>query len=303
MSDKLHHLVKELKKNIRMPFFLRPFRRRVEEAFDILAQTQAGKSLLLNIGGAPKEINIRLLSSNDAGSYNGSTKKLTLNGFLLKKSEKENLVCTIGHELFHKMLHEQKMGLYKKKMSPSQIITLEILNEASATAFEKALLMETFPEKARQDRDLSVAFQIFEKTKKENGLQTAHKKTQAFLVKALLTKEFSPVRYFDWLGSYLHLACLYTKFSFVHDGDRVSYEGNNKSYQAVLNRYTQMYHPFLKTTDLDKDIVSVDADVEKDIQQFTDAIRRFKTERPKGVPDTKQTRIQAILKTKTLARD
>jgi len=302
MHKNLHHLVKKLKKNIQMPFYLRPFRKRVEKAIDTLAQTQAGKDLLMHIGDVPKEINIRLLSSNDAGSYNGSTKKLTLNGVLLKKSEKENLVCTMGHELFHKMLYDQKMGLYKKKMSPSQIITLEILNEASATAFEKALLMETFPEKARQDRDLSVAFQIFEKTKKENGLQTAHKKTQAFLVKALLTEELLPVRYFDWLGSYLHLACLYTKFSFVHDGDRVSYEGNHKSYQTILNRYTQMYHPFLKVTDLDRDIISSDEDVEKDVQQFTDAIRRFKTERPKGVPDTKQTRIQAIIRTRGLDR-
>ena len=90
MHKNLHHLVKKLKKNIQMPFYLRPFRKRVEEAIDILAQTQAGKDLLMHIGDVPKEINIRLLSSNDAGSYNGSTKKLTLNGVLLKKSEKEN---------------------------------------------------------------------------------------------------------------------------------------------------------------------------------------------------------------------
>ena len=302
MSENLYRLVKELKKNIRMPFYLRPFRRRLEEAIDTLAQTQAGKSLLMNIGGAPKEIQVKYLY-DDCGSYSGKKKILTLSQHLLRKSQRENLVCIIGHELFHKMLRHKKTTLYKKKTSPAQIVTLEVLNETSATAFEKTLLMEAFPDKARQDRNLSETFQLFEKTKKESGLQTAHKKTQAFLVKNILTRQLSPAQHFDWFGSYLHLASMHAKMSFIFDGERVSYEGNDKSYHTILNRYAQMYSPFLKVSDLDKDVISTDRFAQKEVQELTENIRRFKTERPHNVPDTRRARIHAIVKTKTLARD
>ncbi|MBQ4084165.1 MAG: hypothetical protein IJC30_00725 [Alphaproteobacteria bacterium] len=290
MIDTTYFLVKKLKKRIKMPFYLRPFRKRVEEAIDILARSQAGKNLLRNIKDAPKEIQVKLLPSSELGSYSYSKKTLSLNCRLLRKDKKEELACVIGHELFHKMLYDQKMALCKKRTSPSQFVNLELLNEAATKAFEKTLMMEISPEKARQDSSLSEYFKIFEKTKKESNLQIAHKKTQALIFRNLLTDDTSFETFF-WFKAYRRSAICHVLSCFVYEGDRISYEGNHKSYQNTFCRYMRMYSPFLKTDELSTQMTEQG----KDIQRLTDKIHYFKTERPKKIRDTPKNRRFFIL--------